>query len=138
MNPFEVQVLHTVERTLVVMSQQPWLRQMAMVRVEFDPTFILKKLDEHLDQVLRFPPRPLKVLIARALPAVSSGSEAQTDSRATKDAHLNAFQRESVLRMQSDVVHLHWGPPGTGKTQWPSGLLLCCVLRLSLSSAPGI
>jgi hypothetical protein len=114
---FEVQVLYTAERTLVVMSQQPLPHQMAMVRVEFDPTFILKKLDEHLDQVLRFPPTPLKALLARALPAGNSSADAQTGSGAPRhDERLNQFQHDSVLRMQSDAVHLLWGPPGTGKT----------------------
>lgn len=114
---FEVQVLYTVERTLVVMSQQPLPRQMAMVRVEFDPTFILKKLDEHLDQVLRFPPSPLKALVARALPVANIGTDAQITARGRRDdGRLNSFQHESVLRMQSDTVHLLWGPPGTGKT----------------------
>ena len=114
---FEVQVLHAAERTLVVMSQQPLPHQMAMVRVEFDPTFILKKLDEHLDQVLRFPPAPLKALLARALPAGNSSTDAQTGSGAPRhDERLNQFQHDSVLRMQSDAVHLLWGPPGTGKT----------------------
>ncbi|HKF04356.1 MAG TPA: AAA domain-containing protein [Candidatus Sulfotelmatobacter sp.] len=113
----EVQVLYTAERTLVVMSQQPLPHQMAMVRVEFDPTFILKKLEQHLDQVLRFPPSPLKALLARALPDGNSSTATQTGSGEPRhDERLNQFQHDSVLRMQFDEVHLLWGPPGTGKT----------------------
>lgn len=114
---FEVQVLFTAERTLVVISQQPLPQQMAMVRVEFDPTFILKKLDEHLDQVLRFPPEPLRALLSRAIPAATTAVDGQIKSRLRGDnGRLNPLQHESVLRMQSDAVHLLWGPPGTGKT----------------------
>jgi hypothetical protein len=115
---FEVQVLFAAERTLVVISQQPLPQQMAMVRVEFDSTFILKKLDEHLDQVLRFPPEPLKVLLSRVIPAANTGVDGQTKVRLQPDnGRLNSLQHESVLRMQADAVHLLWGPPGTGKTR---------------------
>ncbi len=114
---FEVQVLFAAERDLVVISQQPLPQQMAIVRVEFDPTFILKKLDEHLDQVLRFPPEPLKVLLSGALPARTNVADGQTESRLRlENEGLNPLQNESVLRMQSDAAHLLWGPPGTGKT----------------------
>ncbi len=114
---FEVQVLFAAEQSLVVLSHQPLPQQMSLVRVEFDPTFILKKLDEHLDQVLRFPPSPLRALLNKAVPPPSTVNDGSIRASLERfSGRINNFQRESVVRMQSDVVHLLWGPPGTGKT----------------------
>lgn len=113
---FDVQVVVASEQALVVRSEQPLPQQMAMVRIEFDPTFILKKLDEHLDQVLRFPPEPLKQLISGTVPTPETDDDDEVRSRLGNLGGLNHFQIDAVVRMQSDSVHLLWGPPGTGKT----------------------
>lgn len=114
---FEVQVLFAAGQALVVLSQQPLPQHMAMVRVEFDPTFILKKLDEHLDQVLRFPLEPLRALLSGAVPPSDMANDTQVASNLQRFSdRVNHFQRQSVVRMQSDTIHLLWGPPGTGKT----------------------
>ena len=114
----EVQVLLASELTLVVLSPQQLPQQMSMVRVEFDPTFILKKLDVHLDQVLRFPPPPLCVLLSRNIPSPHTENDRNISHALVGllPGNLNSFQHRSVVRMQSDTIHLLWGPPGTGKT----------------------
>ena len=113
----EVQVLLASEQTLVVLSPLPLPQQMSMVRVEFDPTFILKKLDEHLDQVLRFPPPPLRALLSRDIPPPNTENDWNiSQSLKRLPGKLNDHQNKSVVRMQSDTIHLLWGPPGTGKT----------------------
>lgn len=113
-----VQVLVASELTLVVLSTQPLPQQMSMVKVEFDPTFILTKLAAHLDQVLRFPPPPLRALLGRSIPPPDGDSDRDISASLEKrlPGKLNSFQQSSVVRMQSDIVHLLWGPPGTGKT----------------------
>ncbi len=111
---FEVQVLFTADQTLVVMSQQPLPQHMALVRVEFDPTFILKRLDEHLDQVLRFPPKPLAEVMSKAIGTIRR--DAVPPDVQHVGMGVNALQRDAISRMLADSVHLLWGPPGTGKT----------------------
>jgi superfamily I DNA and/or RNA helicase len=114
---FEVQVLFAAEHTLVVLSQQPLPQEMSFVKVEFDPTFILKKLDEHLDQVLRFPPPPLRALLSRTIPQPDTAKDEKVSASLQRfSGRINSLQKQSVVRMQSDTIHLLWGPPGTGKT----------------------
>lgn len=114
---FEVQVLLAAEHTLVVLSQQPLPQQMSFVKVEFDPTFILKKLDEHLDQVLRFPPPPLRALLSRTILQPDTAKDENVSTSLLRfSGRINSLQKQSVVRMQSDAIHLLWGPPGTGKT----------------------
>jgi hypothetical protein len=114
---FEVQVLLAAEHTLVVLSQQPLPQQMSFVKVEFDPTFILKKLDEQLDQVLRFPPPPLRALLSRTILQPDTAKDENVSTSLLRfSGRINSLQKQSVVRMQSDAIHLLWGPPGTGKT----------------------
>ena len=114
---FEVQVLFAAEQTLVVLSQQPLPQHMSIVKVEFDPTFILKKLDEHLDQVLRFPPPHLRALLSRTIPQPKKAKDEKVNASLQRfSGRINSLQQQSVVRMQSDTIHLLWGPPGTGKT----------------------
>lgn len=110
--PVEVQVLSCQDNILLLKSEVP-LGQLAagLLRVEFDATFILRKLEEHLDQVLRRPPGPLAAVLARDLPQV------QVDHLPDPPkALLNDTQASTSRHLLGQQVHLLWGPPGTGKT----------------------
>src|ERR1035441_8509526 len=101
---FEVQVLLAAEQTLVVLSQLPLPQQMSLVKVEFDPTFILKRLDEHLDQVLRFPPPPLRALLSRDIPSPNTENDWNISRSLQRlPDTLNDLQHKSVVRMQTDT-----------------------------------
>lgn len=114
---FSAQVLTALEHVLVISAQEPLPDRMGLVRIQFDPAFILKKLDEHLDQVLRFPPPPLKAILDKAIPPPDKSRDDANRKRLNASSYrLNRSQRDAILRMQSDLVHLVWGPPGTGKT----------------------
>jgi hypothetical protein len=112
-----VQVLMASSQILIVLSEEPLPQTLGLVRCQFDPAFILKSLDEHLDQVLRVKPPPLKALTERRPPLPdTSNDSAIRDRLAAAGYTLNESQLRAVLRMQSDTLHLVWGPPGTGKT----------------------
>lgn len=114
---FKVQVLLGAGNILIIVSEQPLPQQMALVRLEFDPAFILEKLDEHLDLVLRNPPKPLRAILERTIPPPETNNDAQIrEGLAASNNNLNDSQLDAVIRMQSDDMHLLWGPPGTGKT----------------------
>lgn len=114
---FKVLVLVAIENLLIVVSEEPLPQQMALVRFQFDPGFILQKLDEHLDQVLRFPPKPLQAILNKSIPNPDHSKDTfLRDWLKSQNYSLNLLQAESVIRMQADMIHVLWGPPGTGKT----------------------
>lgn len=114
---FSVQVLMATGHVLIVAAQEPLPDRMGLVRIQFDPAFILRKLDEHLDQVLRFPPVPLKAILDNAIPVPDITNDEVIRAGLLESGYrLNESQRDAIVRIQSDLVHLVWGPPGTGKT----------------------
>lgn len=114
---FKVQVLLSMEQTLIVVSQEPLPQQMALVRFRFDPTFILESLDKHLQVTLQSPSTLLESIFARTIPSPNTITDTAIQERLTSNAYkLNTSQLKAVTRMQADDVHLLWGPPGTGKT----------------------
>lgn len=114
---FKVQVLLSMEQTLIVVSQEPLPQQMALVRFRFDPTFILESLDKHLQVTLQSPSTLLESIFAQTIPTPNTTTDTSIHKRLTSDAYkLNTSQIQAVTRMQGDDIHLLWGPPGTGKT----------------------
>lgn len=115
-DPVRALVLFAAQNSLMVSSQEPLPQQVTSVRIEFDPKFILRKLDAYLEQVLQSPPAPLKILISKNIPGPEYQHDTLAKNRLLGCDRLNSCQFDSVLRMQADKVHLLWGPPGTGKT----------------------
>ncbi|MEB3223111.1 MAG: AAA domain-containing protein [Candidatus Sericytochromatia bacterium] len=110
--PVQVDVLSCEDNNLMVASKVELSKLSAgPLRIEFDATHILKKLEEHLDQVLRRPPPPLA--------AVLGGNPLQrgeTQLPPAPESGLNAPQASAFRNLVGQQVHLLWGPPGTGKT----------------------
>jgi hypothetical protein len=114
---FTGQVLTAVENVLMISVDEPLPEQIGLVRIQFDPAFILRKLDEHLDQVMRFPTKPLKAVLEKTIPPPDETRDDANGRRLAASSYkLNNSQRNAILRIESDLVHLVWGPPGTGKT----------------------
>ncbi len=114
---YTVQVLLSDGAALVIVSDQPLPQQMSLVRVQFDPTFILEHLAADVANVLNAPSSLLHALLTRTLAAPHHAHDDRIEKRLHARAYtLNALQRDGVVRMQADQVHVLWGPPGTGKT----------------------
>jgi hypothetical protein len=110
--PVQVEVVSCQDNIVMVQSQLPLTHlSKGPVRVEFDATHILRKLEEHLDQVLRRPPPPLAAVLAGAMPQISVDRLPPAPSTG-----LNGPQAEAFRNLVGQQVHLLWGPPGTGKT----------------------
>lgn len=115
---FRVQVLISDGRTLVITSDTPLAQQLSLVRVQFDPTFILEHLAADLALVLH-PPTPIvRAVLRNMLPAPHTADDIKEQHRLQQQyPMLNHLQRSAIARMQADTVHVLWGPPGTGKTK---------------------
>lgn len=102
-------IVRSDDEGLVVECQKPLPTDSKLLSVSFDPTFILRVLENF---VLEMAPKGSR--IAGLLATKTIPDPGPTRPRAYPG--LNAEQAQAVEEMASTPLHFLWGPPGTGKT----------------------
>ena len=106
----EAVVLSSTDEGLIVVCSQQLPENAVVLDVMFDPSFILVRLGEFIREMAQKDCPLAERIIQRRL------DPPQPSETPPQPADLNTDQRRSVGRMDADIIHLLWGPPGTGKT----------------------
>lgn len=103
-------VLSCSDEGITVVCSQKLSEDAVVMNVMYDPSFILVQLRMFLEaKMTQVCPLAEKIIQRKLDPPQPCVIPSQL-------ADLNPGQRKSVAQMDADVIHLLWGPPGTGKT----------------------
>ncbi len=102
-------IVRSDDEGLVVECQKPLPTDAKLLSVSFDPTFILRALENFVLDVAPRGGRIAQLVAGKTIP--DSGP-----IRPRSYPGLNAEQALAVEEMAATPLHLLWGPPGTGKT----------------------
>lgn len=100
---------------IVVHCEAPLPEDARLVKLGFDPTFILRALDDFLKHRLPDPPTLTESLLEQKIPSLTAKDEPWVEATRQHQA-LNTAQRRAVAMLAATPIQLLWGPPGTGKT----------------------
>ncbi|HXG11463.1 MAG TPA: AAA domain-containing protein [Gemmataceae bacterium] len=109
MDTIQAVIVRSDDEGLVVECQKPLPTDAKLLRLNFDPTFILRALENF---VLEMAPKGGN--IARLVAGKVIPEPGPTQPRSYPG--LSAEQAYAVEEMAATPLHLLWGPPGTGKT----------------------
>lgn len=81
-----------------------------------DPSFILKRLGEHIDRISRRSIEQNSLIDAVLGSKLNLHSKYAANEEVVGESRFNAKQEEAIRKSKSNPVLFIWGPPGTGKT----------------------
>lgn len=102
-------IVHSDDEGIVVECEKPLPTDAKLLSMAFDPSFILKALEDFLVQLVGSAGPMARLVANRTIPAPNRSASRTLDG-------LNEDQCLAVGEMSSTPLHLLWGPPGTGKT----------------------
>lgn len=102
-------IVRSDDEGLVVECQKPLPTDAKLLSLSFDPTFILRALEKFVLEMAPNAGSIARLVINKTIPAPGP-----IQQRAYPG--LNADQALAVEEMATTLLHLLWGPPGTGKT----------------------
>lgn len=83
----------------------------------FDPTFILKALEKRLIEDNWLSSEFPQNLLDKRFPQFKESEQKQKFSQNMSCLQLNENQQQAFKRSMTELIHIIWGPPGTGKTR---------------------
>lgn len=102
-------IVRSDDEGLVVECQKPLPTDAKLLSLSFDPTFILRALEEFILDMAPKGGRIASLVVAKTIPDPGP-------TRARDYPGLNTEQAHAVEEMATTPLHFLWGPPGTGKT----------------------
>jgi hypothetical protein len=102
-------IVRSDDEGLVVECQRPLPTDAKLLSLSFDPTFILRALENFILEMVPKGGRIAGLVADRSIPDTGP-------TRPPSYPGLNDEQALAVEEMAATPLHLLWGPPGTGKT----------------------
>ncbi len=102
-------ILQSDDEGIVVECEKPLPTDAKLLSMAFDPSFILKALEDFIVQLVGSAGPIARLVADRTIPTPNHSVTRNLDG-------LNEDQCLAVGEMKATTLHLLWGPPGTGKT----------------------